>query len=54
MAKRVTKDRDGNDIVEEILVDENGNKTTKKQKIYRDKDGAEIIEEEIVDSMGRK
>ena len=28
--QRVTKDKDGNDIVEEVIVDEFGNKTTKK------------------------
>lgn len=28
--QRVTKDKDGNDIIEEITIDEYGNKTTKK------------------------
>jgi hypothetical protein len=30
VAKRITKDKDGNDIIEEVIIDEKGNKITKK------------------------
>jgi len=30
VAKKITKDKDGNDIIEEVIIDEKGNKITKK------------------------
>ncbi|KAL4510825.1 hypothetical protein ABPG72_004979 [Tetrahymena utriculariae] len=52
--KKVIKDKDGNDIIEEITTDENGNKIVKRTKVKKDKDGNDVIEEEIIDQYGNK
>ncbi|KAL4479494.1 hypothetical protein ABPG72_011816 [Tetrahymena utriculariae] len=52
--KKVFRDKDGNEVIEEITTDANGNKITKRTKVLRDKDGNEIIEEEIIDQFGNK
>ncbi|EGR29468.1 phage head-tail family protein, putative [Ichthyophthirius multifiliis] len=54
VVKKVIKDKDGNDIIEEVTTDENGNKVVKRIKVQKDKDGNDVIEEEIVDQFGNK
>jgi len=52
--KRVTKDRDGKDVIEEDIIDADGKKVKVRTKIYKDADGNEIMEEERVDDQGNK
>ena len=48
------KDKDGNEIIEEEIIDEKGNKTTVKRKVYKDEDGNEVVLEERIDAKGNK
>lgn len=52
--KKVTRDADGREVVEEEITDEFGNKTRVRAKVYRDADGNEIIEEERIDEKGNR
>lgn len=47
--KKITKDKFGNEIIEETITDKDGNVKIIKKKITKDADGKEVIEEEITD-----
>lgn len=47
---KVTKDKDGNEIIEEVITNADGTKTVVKKKVFRDKDGNEVTEIETVDA----
>ena len=41
--QKVIKDKDGNDVVLEEVIDQNGNKSTIKKKILKDMNGQDMI-----------
>lgn len=45
--KKITKGKDGKDIIEEQIIDSKGNIKIIKKKIYKDAEGREVIEEEV-------
>lgn len=48
------RDKDGNEVYEEVVTDEFGRKKIKRTKVKKDKDGNEIIEDEIIDENGNR
>ena len=44
MKTKVIKDKDGNDIIEETIINSDGTKTTVRKKVFKDKDGNEYTE----------
>lgn len=51
--KRVFRDKDGKEVIEEEITDADGKKYKVTTKVYRDADGNEIIEEERIDEFGK-
>jgi len=50
--KKAYKDKDGTEVLEEIITDAKGNKQIKRTRVKKDKDGNDIIEDEIIDENG--
>jgi hypothetical protein len=52
--KKVTKDKDGHDMIQETIINSDGSKAVVMRKKYTDSDGNEIIEEEKIDQNGMR
>ena len=48
------KDKDGNEIIVEEIIDQYGNKQVVKRKIVKDANGNDIVIEERIDANGNK
>jgi len=52
--KKVTKDKDGHDMIQETIINSDGSKAVVMRKKYTDSDGNEITEEEKFDQNGMR
>lgn len=51
---KIKKDRNGNEIVEEEFIGNDGKRQKVAKRVTKDKDGNDIVEEIIVDEFGNK
>ena len=52
--KKAFKDEHANQVMEEVTLDEKGNRSVKRQKILKDRDGLETFVQEVIDDRGNK